>query len=1396
MGSDGFGPLPDSDPLNDGLDTDADGLADIGDPAADNDGVADTNDAYPLISLVVDGEALPDANGNGVPDAGIPSCDEACITSLGMALDQAPIAVDVYAATLKSTLSEPQSANVVLEGSDFEFDALTYTVVSGPANGTLSDPNNGDATVTTGAIAGQTLTYTPTDDFTGTDTFTYKVNDGVSDSDIQTATTTVFEAIRAQAKQIGDEVYDIYGEAALDFSGSSIALSSDGQTIAVGARGNDGAGSNAGHVRVYSLVPNGSSDRLLWIQQGADIDGEATGDRSGSAVSLSSDGNVLAIGARFNNDSGTQAGQARIFEWNGTSWTQLGEDIDGELGGDFSGVSVDLSSNGHTLAVGAFTNDGNGSNSGHVRIYRWDGAGWQQRGSDIDGEATGDQSGYSVALSGDGRTVAIGALYNDGISEDTGHVRVFGWNENSWAQLGADLDGNATNDLFGWSVDLSSSGRVLAVGAPGNDFAGNAAGQVFIYDWNETVWLQRGSGIAGEAALDQSGYAVSLSDDGRVVAIGAPYSSSLYDTAGRARAFAWDGFSWVQRGQGINGERAEDQAGTAIALSSDGQSLAVAATNYDGNGVLAADDSGHVRVFDLTNTAPNILGTPNRVAVSNVPYQGFDDPTTPENPLERLSVDDLDPGDDFRSFSFNARVAGDPLPAWLMLDAATGALSGTPSPQDVGVLTGVVLTVSDGTLSAELPAFDLTVLVNTDGDEFPDTCDAACVEAGFTEDPDDDNDGVLDGDDNDPLDPFVCQDTDSDLADDCSVGSDGFGPLSDSDPLNDGLDTDADGLADVGDPDDDNDGVLDGDDAYPLITFGDLTDTDGDGRPDDCSELSPSPCEGTTMLSDGDDDNDGILDPDDVYSLIPIGDLPDNDSDGAPDTCDSECQATGMSEDLDDDNDGVPDDMDVYRLIPIGDLPDNDSDGAPDTCDAECQATGMSEDLDDDNDGVPDADDAFPLVSLADLTDTDGDGRPDDCPELSPSPCEGTAMVSDEDDDNDGLSDVLEVENGFDPLLVDTDDDGYDDKAEYDDVTPPVVTATPAGPSVLDTATQLILDCEDVDTACLRVRYNTTQGAELQVYDPANPPSLPEGAYDVSYLAEDYAGNTLGPVALGEIIIDLTPPEIALTRPENNQPTIPSDIRASATDALSGIATVEFLLFDRVNNLFWYSEPGFAAWVTEQELGGVEPWTAYTAFSSTLGLYTFNLSGITDANGTYEVTARAFDGASRETQTPAVCFGAECLTTDSDGDGLPDVEDNCPAVANAAQDDFDQDGIGDACDTDDDNDGVLDDQDAFPFDATEAYDTDGDLVGDNADAFPNDPSETTDTDGDGLGDNLEAQLGTDPTAEDSDDDGWTDLEEYEEGTDPLSADSEPELQNGLPIWMLYEAIRQSPQPRP
>ena len=124
---------------------------------------------------------------------------------------------------------------------------------------------------------------------------------------------------------------------------------------------------------------------------------------------------------------------------------------------------------------------------------------------------------------------------------------------------------------------------------------------------------------------------------------------------------------------------------------------------------------------------------------------------------------------------------------------------------------------------------------------------------------------------------------------------------------------------------------------------------------------------------------------------------------------------------------------------------------------------------------------------------------------------------------------------------------------------------------------------------------------------------------------------------------------------------------------------------------------------------------------------------------------------------------------DNDNDGILDKIDNCVAAANVDQADFDFDGIGDACDIDDDNDLVRDDKDAFPFNASEWMDTDNDGVGDNADVFPIDPLDTKDTDNDGLGDNFESSIGLNNIAQDTDGDGLLDAWEFFNGLNPSNA---------------------------
>ena len=149
-------------------------------------------------------------------------------------------------------------------------------------------------------------------------------------------------------------------------------------------------------------------------------------------------------------------------------WSQLGVDIDGETAGDESGLSVAMNAVGDTVIIGAPYNDGNGDNSGQARVFTLTDGVWVQVGADIDGETADDQSGYSVAMNAAGDTVIIGALYNDGNGNSSGQARVFTLTDGVWVQVGADIDGEAAGDESGFSVAMNAVGDTVIIGARTN----------------------------------------------------------------------------------------------------------------------------------------------------------------------------------------------------------------------------------------------------------------------------------------------------------------------------------------------------------------------------------------------------------------------------------------------------------------------------------------------------------------------------------------------------------------------------------------------------------------------------------------------------------------------------------------------------------------------------------------------------------------------------------------------------------------------------------------------------------------------------------------------------------------------------------------------------------------
>lgn len=352
---------------------------------------------------------------------------------------------------------------------------------------------------------------------------------------ICTSTFLLYSAMsQAQWTQMGG---DMLGASAHNHSGRAVNISNNGYTVIMGAPGNGMVASYQGAVRVFEW--NGST----WPQKGATITGDVAGDQLGNGVDINTDGTTIIAGAPYDIGSGANEGQVRVFEWNGSAWIQKGADLYGEGANDGSGRAVSINGNGNTIAIGVSDNDGNGTGSGHVRVFEWNGSTWVQKGNDIDGEAAGDGSGQSVNLTADGNAVAIGAVGNSAGGPLAGHIRVFTWSSSAWQQKGNDIDGIA-GDWSGFSVSLSDDSNVVSTGAVANSNSGMYAGTVRAYEWNGSAWIQRGTDINGLNAGDEWGWTVSLSSSGDTLACAAREGSYI-------RVFRWNGTGWIQIGSNI-----------------------------------------------------------------------------------------------------------------------------------------------------------------------------------------------------------------------------------------------------------------------------------------------------------------------------------------------------------------------------------------------------------------------------------------------------------------------------------------------------------------------------------------------------------------------------------------------------------------------------------------------------------------------------------------------------------------------------------------------------------------------------------------------------------------------------------------------------------------------------
>jgi len=403
-----------------------------------------------------------------------------------------------------------------------------------------------------------------------------------------------FNHLNAQF-QIGTE---IYGDNDEDYFGQSLSLSENGKILAISSHNSDINGIDRGCVKVFQFN-NGD-----WEQIGITLFGKKDYDYFGSCIALSTDGNILAVGASQSNSIAIGKGYVKIFRNLNDTFVEDPYILTGfEMGSQF-GVSLSLSAKGDVIAIGA-----NLENGGTIRAYKHLNNNWIPLGEKISSNVA--NLGVSVSL--DYTNSYLSAIYvlRNANGSSTNGMRVYKFNDTNWIQLGKDIVGIGSYDAYGHTTSISSNGLYVATSAIFRVIDGKCNYCLSVFKNVNNQWIHEKIDVLDDFFASQS--SISFSKDGKVLVVG----HSLYNSKmGKVRAFRQVGNNWVQIGDDINGKAKGNLAGY-IALSADGNTIAIGSPNDSINGI----KKGSVRVFsihDLTNIdskinikKPVILSNPN-----------------------------------------------------------------------------------------------------------------------------------------------------------------------------------------------------------------------------------------------------------------------------------------------------------------------------------------------------------------------------------------------------------------------------------------------------------------------------------------------------------------------------------------------------------------------------------------------------------------------------------------------------------------------------------------------------------------------------------------------------------------------------------------------------------------
>lgn len=378
---------------------------------------------------------------------------------------------------------------------------------------------------------------------------------------------------------------DLLGTTGSNYFATSLSINANGNIIAVSEPSNGDSCTACGLTKIFEW------QSTAWVQKGNAIAGDSAMDLSGAQVKLNNAGNVIAISSPPSNTAAVAAGLVRFYEFANNNWVQKGNAILGNSSIEHLGTGLDLSADGNSVAVGAPMNSDSGHYSGKVKVYDWINNSWTQRGLTIHGDTAEEKSGEVVSLSADGNTLAIGSPKCAQGGRGVGKVRVYEWSSNSWQQKGATFHGSILDEKLGTAISLSDDGSVLAIGSPKYSSTMGDGGKVDVYFWSNNSWQHRSPSIYGDGIDDELGSSIDLSANGTILAVGAPRNNDNGQNAGHLKVYEYNNLQWHQRGFDIDGN-ANSKFGLAVAIDSAGNTVIAGTYNFNFG-------QGHCKVYDF-----------------------------------------------------------------------------------------------------------------------------------------------------------------------------------------------------------------------------------------------------------------------------------------------------------------------------------------------------------------------------------------------------------------------------------------------------------------------------------------------------------------------------------------------------------------------------------------------------------------------------------------------------------------------------------------------------------------------------------------------------------------------------------------------------------------------------